>query len=156
MAPTVRIAGVDFVARAELAEAIVSWHAWLAHERRASAHTVAAYLRDLAAFLAFLTAHLGAPPGLDELAELRPADFRAYLARRAAEERAKTSTARALSVLRSFFRHLERTGVLSNSALSAVRGPRLPRAAPRPLAPAEARAVMRLAGKTAAGERAPS
>ena len=37
---------------------------WLARERRASVLTVAAYGRDLSAFLGFLTGHLGAEPDL--------------------------------------------------------------------------------------------
>ena len=40
---------------------------WLAHERRASPLTVAAYGRDIAAFLGFLTGHLGGEPDLRRL-----------------------------------------------------------------------------------------
>ena len=53
----------------------------LAAEKRASAHTVAAYGRDLIAFFAFLTDHLGAPPDLAALSGLATQDFRAWLAR---------------------------------------------------------------------------
>ena len=69
----------------DLRAAIGLWAAWLAGERRASAHTVAAYGRDLAFFLDFLTEHLGELPSLAAIDGLRPADFRAYLARRAAD-----------------------------------------------------------------------
>ena len=53
-----------FAAAEDLRAAIELWASWLAGERRASAHTIAAYGRDLAAFLDFLTLHLGEPPGL--------------------------------------------------------------------------------------------
>ena len=43
----------------DLGQAIARWQAWLAHERRASPHTVASYGRDLAAFCDFLMEHLG-------------------------------------------------------------------------------------------------
>src|SRR5215472_12420945 len=71
-----------FSAAEDLRAAIGLWAAWLAGERRASPHTVAAYGRDLAFFLDFLTAHLGEVPALATIEALRPADFRAYLARR--------------------------------------------------------------------------
>ena len=83
---------------------VAGWQDWLAGERRASPHTLAAYRRDLADFLGFLAEHLGAPPDLAALQALAPADLRAWLARRLAEGLARTSTARALSVLRSFYR----------------------------------------------------
>lgn len=147
---TTRIGGVRFLAAADTAAAIDSWHMWLAHERRASGHTVRAYLRDLAAFLAFLGEHVGGPVSLPELRDLRTADFRAYLARRARGGLAKTSTARALSVLRSFFRHLQRNGLVENSALASVRGPRLPHSLPRPLSVPQAAAVVDAAKEVSA------
>ncbi|MDU7523900.1 MAG: site-specific integrase, partial [Roseomonas mucosa] len=55
---------------------------WLAGERLSSRQTITAYGRDLADFLGFLTHHLGGEPDLAALAALRPADLRAFLARR--------------------------------------------------------------------------
>ena len=144
------IAGINVLARAEVIAAVESWHRWLAHERRASVNTVSAYLRDLSAFFAFLTAHLGGPASLADLENLRAADFRSYLARRAAEDRAKTSTARAVSVLRGFFRHLEREELALNGAVASLRSPRLPRAVPRPLSQEQASKIMAAARDGAA------
>jgi integrase/recombinase XerC len=131
----------------DVAEAVAAWQDWLKHERRASPHTLAAYARDLTAFLAFLVDHLGRPPGLDDLARLRPADFRAWLARRVRQGLMRTSNARAVSVVRGFFRHLERTGRARNAAVVAVRTPRLPRSLPKPLSPEEAADAIALAGE---------
>jgi len=136
------IAGIPVLADGAVIAAVESWYQWLAHERRASVHTVSAYLRDLSAFFAFLTQHLGGPATLADLESLRAADFRSYLARRASENRAKTSTARAVSVLRGFFRHLEREELVLNGAAAALRSPRLPRAIPRPLSPEQAGRVV--------------
>jgi integrase/recombinase XerC len=138
------------LAKAEVIAAVESWHRWLAHERRASSNTVSAYLRDLSAFFAFLNAHLGGPASLNDLENLRAADFRSYLARRASEDRAKTSTARAVSVLRGFFRHLEREQLAQNGAVASLRSPRLPRAVPRPLSPEQAGDVVAAAREGAA------
>ena len=95
-----------FSATDDLRAAIGLWAAWLSGERRASAHTVAAYGRDLAFFLDFLTEHLGELPSLTAINALRPGDFRAYLARRAQDGIERASLARGLSVLRGFVRFL--------------------------------------------------
>ena len=133
---------IEFPVDASLQAAIADWRDWLALERRASAHTVDAYGRDLAGFLKFLTVHRGGLPGLADLAVLQPADFRSWLARRVNEGTAKTSMARGISSLRSFFRHLERQGLATNAAIQGLRGPRIPRSLPRPLTPGQARDLM--------------
>jgi integrase/recombinase XerC len=131
-----------FAASPELAEAIERWQCWLGDERRASPHTLAAYGLDLAAFLDFLVRHRGTLPGLAELDALSPADFRAYLAARAGDAAARSSTARALSVLRGFFRFLDRRGLVRNAALAAVRTPKLPRSVPKALCTDDAAAAL--------------
>ena len=52
----------------------------LARERRLSALTLEAYERDTRQFLQFLTGHCGGAPGIADIADLRPADLRAFLA----------------------------------------------------------------------------
>jgi integrase/recombinase XerC len=126
------------VIAADTARAREDWLAWLRHERRGSPHTVAAYGRDLNAFLGFLTGHLGQPAALAELSRLDRGDFRAWLAARGREGLTATSTARALSVLRSFFRFLARRGLATNSAIGLLRSPKLPRSVPKALTAGEA------------------
>ncbi|MCA1263041.1 site-specific integrase, partial [Nitratireductor aquimarinus] len=67
-------------AKPDLQKARTAWLAALAGERRLSALTVDAYERDTRQFLQFLTGHCGDAPGLSDIAELRPADLRAFLA----------------------------------------------------------------------------
>jgi integrase/recombinase XerC len=126
----------------DLADAVARWQSWLADERRASTHTIAAYRSDLAAFLDFLAEHRGAEPSLAELGALAPADFRAYLAHRAAQTFKRSSTARALSMLRGFFRFLDRRGLARNAALAAVKSPKLPRSVPKALSAEDAAATL--------------
>jgi integrase/recombinase XerC len=117
------------------------WTGWLAGERRASPHTVAAYGRDLAFFLDFLTEHLGEMSSLSTFAGLLPADYRAFLAYRAAEvERA--SIARGLSVVRTFIRFLERRGLAASPALAVLRAPKLPKSVPKPLSVVDAAEIV--------------
>jgi len=131
-----------FAAAPDLARAIASWDAWLADERRASAHTRAAYGRDLASFLDFLVEHRGGLPDLAALGGLVPADFRAALASRAARGAKHSSSARFMSVVRGFFRFLDRRGFLHNPALGAVRTPKRALPVPKALSPEDAAAVL--------------
>ena len=138
------------LASSDLAEAVAGWCRWLADERRASTHTNDAYIRDLNGFLAFLAPHLGETPTIDALDSLSARDFRAWLAQRAMKDSKKTSTARALSAVRSFYRHLARTGLADNAAIAGVRGPRLPRALPKPLTETEAAETLEYSVRQAA------
>jgi len=120
-----------------LREALKHWRTLLATERRASEHTVEAYLRDVVAFLDFLSEHGGETVSVAVLVSLKTGDFRAWLAKRVGDGYARTSTARALSSVRMFFRYLDREGLGHNAAVGAVRGPRLPRSVPKALASRE-------------------
>jgi len=142
-------ASAPLPAAADLAAALQAWLGRLADERQLSAHTIAAYRRDLRDFLRFQAEHQGEAPDLALLARLTVRDLRAWLARRAADKYAYTSSARALSAVRMFFRHLEREGVPVSSALALVRGPRLQRSEPRPLSEGQAKAVVDLEGRSA-------
>lgn len=130
----------------DLRTAIGSWLDWLAAERRASAHTVAAYGRDLAAFFDFLGLHRGEAPSLAGMSRLQPADFRAYLAHRAGDGRERTTIARGLSVLRGFVRFLERRKLAAAPALAVLRAPKLPQSVPKPLTVEDAGAAVAAAG----------
>ena len=138
---------VHYAAEPAVLSAIGEWRAWLAHERRASPHTLDGYGCDLAGFFRYLSVHIGYPPGLQDLEALSPADFRGYLANLSTAGLARPSMARALSVVRGFFRFLDRTGVVTNAAAGAVRTPKLARALPRPLSVADALGVVEQAGE---------
>lgn len=137
--------GPDPAARAagDAAAAVHAWQAWLANEKQASEHTRDAYARDLAAFLAFVSDHLGGAPTLADLEALTVADFRAWLAARQQQGLRRTSTARALSTVRGFFAWAARSGRAQNAAVKAVRSPRLPRHIPKALSADDAQAVLR-------------
>ena len=102
--------------------------AYLEHlkgERDASAHTLRNYHVDLMQFLAYLRERPSGGPDptpatVDELA------IRGFLARLHGKKLARSSMARKLAVLRSFFRFLCRRGVLSVNPAELVRAPRLP------------------------------
>lgn len=116
----------------ETAAEILAWARFLSAERRSSPLTVEAYCRDVRQFLAFLDSH-GGPATLGRLAALKPADIRAFMARKRAEGCGSRSVMRALAALRSFARHLERHGKAKLAPFSGVRAPKISRSLPKPL-----------------------
>ncbi len=140
------------LAGADVRAAVTEWSIWLASERRASANTLAAYQRDLAAFFTFLSGHLGSPATLANLGQLRTADIRAYLAHRRSEGLQSASLARALSAVRGFFRFLGRRDLVHNPAVTSVQSPKLPRAVPKPLTVEAARAALGEVATAPSGE----
>jgi len=114
---------------------LLSWIQWLQAARNMSVHTVAAYEGDMQQFLAFQNGHHGKALSLDDLIALQIQDFRAWLAERSREGYEHRSTARALSVVRNFFKYLTKQGYPPNPALAAIRAPRLKIGLPRPRKP---------------------
>jgi len=119
-----------------------AWRDWLKSERRLAGHTLVAYEHDVASFLGFMTTYLGVVPTLEALAKLKPAEFRAWLAERARQGMARTSTARAFSSVRSFFRFLDKRGLAHNATIGAIQTPKLPRSVPKALSEGDMEAVL--------------
>lgn len=118
---------------------IGAWQRELGSVRRLAANTLEAYGRDLDQFLQFLAGHAGGPVTLSILKDLRGADIRAFMAQRRSESLGSRSLARVLSALKSFFRFLEREGVLASEALNVIRTPKQPKSLPKALTVIEAR-----------------
>jgi len=113
---------------------IRDWDAHLAHERRRSEHTRRAYIATAERFAAFLSDHHGGAVDAAMLRRTSANDLRAYLATRRSEGLGNASAARELSALRGFLRFVGGEG----ATLPALRGPRVKKGLPRPVAPAEA------------------
>nr|WP_244492261.1 tyrosine recombinase XerC [Aureimonas sp. AU12] len=118
-------------------------------ERGVSPETSEAYERDLRQFLAFLAGYHGRPAGVGDIADLKPVDFRAFLAARRRDGAGARTLGRALSGVRSFVRHMEREGLASAAGVGAMRAPKQPRTLPRPLSVIDAVAVTEDAGAMA-------
>jgi integrase/recombinase XerC len=151
--PPPPLRGGGKTAAPKIAAEIEHWLAHLGNERRYSPKTLEAYRRDVEQFLEFLTEHLGGPPSLKDLAALKPADVRAFLAARRADGIGSRSLMRTLAGVRGFARYLERNGKGKVGALAAVRTPKIGKTLPRPLSVTAARRVgdaELLAGETTA------
>ena len=123
-----------------------AWLASLAHERRASPHTLRAYGDDVSRFLDFMTGHVGGAMNAAALAKLKPADIRAFITMRRAEGLGAGGVQRALAGVRSFYRYLARENILENAAPKSIRTPRLKRRLPRPLSEEDAGRAIAEAG----------
>ncbi|HOD80327.1 MAG: Tyrosine recombinase XerC [Planctomycetes bacterium ADurb.Bin126] len=123
---------------------------YLDHERNFSAHTLRGYQADLRQFCQFLLAQKAAPPGAalsaDDLPPLDgcdeqglyslvvsagPVDLRAYLAVLRNSDYTKTTIARKLASLRSFYRFLMRTRQIEDSPAAVIRTPRQDKRLPK-------------------------
>ena len=133
---------IKIIAEPGVIKAIAEWQDWLRHERRAAENTIVSYEHDLKGFCLFLSDHLGYPPGLADLAGLTALDFRGYLAGRNTDDMARTSTARAVSTLKGFFRFLERRELLKNAAIHALRPQKIPKSIPKALSAEDAMEVL--------------
>ncbi len=127
-----------FSAARDAADAIRAWLDHLATEKRSSPRTIEAYRRDLSQFCGFLTEHLAKPPSLADLGGLAAGDFRSFLARRRRDGVESRTLARQLSAVRSLYRHFDRNGILKNTTIGALKGPKIPHSVPRPLTVASA------------------
>ena len=125
-----------------LAQAATEWLAHLGTEKRLAQNTLIAYRRDIGQFFEFLTGHLGAPPGLPDISALRPADVRAFMARRRADGAGAKTLGRQVAALRSFARFCERRGYAATTAFTVVRPPKQPKSIPKALTIADAASLV--------------
>lgn len=117
--------------------------AHLARDKRRSPHTVRAYQASAERLMAFLQNHWGGPVDTATLARLSTADLRAFLARRREEGIGNAAAARELAAIRAF---LKFAGV----PCPPLKGPRVKKGLPRPVAPQEALALAEQVAEDAA------
>ena len=125
-------------ASAPLAELAASFLTDLEERRGASPHTVRSYRSDLADFVEYLEAvsaddpgGRAAPPPAANSVDI--ALLRSYLASLHERGLGRTTAARKLAALRSFYRYLGRIGAVERDPARAVRAPKTPRRIPQRL-----------------------
>jgi integrase/recombinase XerC len=121
-----------------LDRSIAEFVAHLRGERRASAHTVDAYRRDLLQLRAFLEERLGHPPALSEVGKL---ELRAWLAELTRGHGTGT-IARKLASVRAFFKYSIRAEPSRDNPAEGLATPRVRRASPLVLGTDAAAQVM--------------
>jgi integrase/recombinase XerC len=111
--------------------------AFLEAEKNASPYTVRNYTRDLMEFFTF-----AAGKNIDSLKDVNKLTLRAYLAYLMEQEYAKSSIARKLSAIRSFYRYLMREELVTASPAATTVSPRLDRRLPSFLTVDEAKRLV--------------
>ncbi len=113
-----------------------------------SEHTVRAYASDLAQFAQYLDEQ-----GVTEVASVDLADVRKYLAHLVQTNYARTTIARKLSSIRSFFRWAKRRGYISDDPARSLRAPKRPTRLPTVLSNHEIETLLSLPDSTPTGLR---
>jgi integrase/recombinase XerC len=147
-------------------QAIEKYLTYLRSVRNSSPHTVLNYGKDLQQFAAYL-----APPGekIPALAKISHQIIREYIGYLHSQGLQKSSIARKLASLRSFFKYCVREGMLKENPARLVPTPKLPKRIPSVLSaeemngflnqlaapekPVDARLIPRVASETGPGKR---
>ena len=147
-------------------QAIEKYLTYLRSVRNSSPHTVLNYGKDLQQFAAYL-----APPGekIPALAKISHQIIREYIGYLHSQGLQKSSIARKLASLRSFFKYCVREGMLKDNPARLVPTPKLPKRIPSVLSaeemngflnhlaapekPVDARLLPRVASETGPGKR---
>ena len=120
---------------------IRSFMTFLELERHASHETVRNYASDLRQFQTSMTAESPSAQVFD-LATARIESIRAYLHWLDRKREKSTSMARKLASLRSFYRYLQREGIVGLNPAESIRTPKQPKPLPRVLSKDDAAALM--------------
>jgi len=105
-----------------LSDAIRQFIAYLTFEKRYAPHTILAYQTDLEQFVLFVTGNFES----ETIKEVTTAFVRTWLAGLKDEKLAARSINRKISTLKSFFKYLLRQGLLDQSPLATLSGPKNP------------------------------
>lgn len=126
----------------------VEWAEHLRRDRRRSEHTIRAYLATARRLIAFMGRHRGELVDGKLLGRLDRGDLRGFLAERRGEGLSNISAARELSAIRNFLDHVaEREGT---ARPAKMKGPRIKKGVPRPIAPDDISAIAEDAAESAA------
>jgi integrase/recombinase XerC len=130
---------------AELGDSVRGFLDFLASERRASRHTVAAYRRDLAQLSAFMLEKRGREIPADKVDVFLLRQWLGSMARVVAPP----SVARKIAAVKTFFRYLHRRGLIAKDPASDLASPKVRRPLPTFLGVDPAREVMEAASPDA-------
>jgi integrase/recombinase XerC len=137
-------------------QAIDKYLQYLASVRNSSPHTIVNYGKDLAQFVAYLSPPGTQPPALTAVRHTIIREFVGHLHDHGLQ---KSSIARKLAALRSFFKYCVREGLLAENPARLVPTPKLPKRIPSVLSAEEMNGFLNQLAEMGApvdGARAPS
>ncbi len=124
---------ITYLASPEVQNHINGWLTWLKSERMYSPHTLDGYARDLSSFFKFWYDYLNKNPDFNDLREIDVRTFRAFLSFQNSRHLSKTTLARELSTLKSFFKYLNHNHIIENTSISVLGSPKKDKILPKSL-----------------------
>lgn len=124
---------IIFEADEQVTKLINDWIFHLKNIKSFSEHSCAAYGRDLKIFFAFWADLLKRKPQLSDLQEVDAYTFRTFLSKRRIKHISKSSAAREMSALRSFFKFLLKKKIIDNTAIAIISSPKRDKVLPKAL-----------------------
>ena len=126
-------------------ETLAAWERHLSQDRRRSPHTVRAYQAAARRFVTGMET-----PIWPEIAKTDARTLRGHLAQRRSEGLSNASAARELSALKSFIAFAREQCGMADGGAPRLRGPRLKKPLPRPIAPDDVQGLAELVDSNAA------
>jgi integrase/recombinase XerC len=100
---------------------------YIKFQKRYSSHTVVSYRTDLSAFCLFLEAYYTDT----DIADIKPAFIRTWLASLKEQGMTSKTINRKISALKSFFKYSMKKGILAKSPMTSIGSPKIPKRLPQ-------------------------
>lgn len=125
--------------------AIDKYFRYLKVERNASAHTITSYKNDLSQFLAFCAEHFGTDPEQIHLDQIERLSIRLWLGELSEAGLAKSTIARKVAAIRSFFKYAFKRGMTERNPAHLLIVPKKDKPLPKTATPEDLNRMMELA-----------
>ncbi len=137
----------SIVTNEEVKNLVDDFLVYLTNEKRCSDHTIVSYHTDIFYFFSFLKNNSNYLVDKKKLESLPIQDFRSWLVFRKEQNFSNSSTARAISCLKSFFKFLSRHKIITNQAIENLKTPKLGKPVPKAVDKIDIDAIINLIGE---------
>lgn len=131
----------------EVKDLVDDFLVYLASEKRCSDHTIVSYHTDIFYFFSFLKNHSNALVDKAKLESVTIQDFRSWLVFRKEQNFSSTSTARAISCLKSLFKFFNRHKIIANKEIENIKPPKLGKPIPKAVDKIDIDSIVNLIGE---------
>jgi len=111
-------------ANKEIYNSYQEWYNWLSKKRKCSKHTVSSYQTDVKEFIIFVNSHTNKEVTIKSLDEITIKDLRGWVAYRLDKELDFSSTSRAISSVRNYYKFLTENYDITNTAIFFLKMPK--------------------------------